>query len=316
MNTIKNLGLIAFLFSLILVFPSCSDDDEMSSGDMNIAQLAADTDQLSILVSALDRADLVSVLEGDGPFTVFAPTNDAFSQLLSENGFSGLDDIPVEDLTSILLNHVITGEFNSGDLSTGYIQTNATEATTGNNINAYVNLASGVVINGESTVVSADIEASNGVIHIVDNVIELPTVVTFATVDNTFETLTAALTRNGLPTDFVNVLSGDGPFTVFAPTNEAFTDLLTELNASGLGDIDAATLDAVLKYHVVAGANVLSTSLTDDMMVETLANADFRIDLDNGAEIIDANDRVSDIIVTDVQASNGIVHVINKVILP
>ena len=159
-------------------------------------------------------------------------------------------------------------------------------------------------------------KASNGVVHIVDTVIDLPTVVTFATTNPNFSTLVAALTRADLPTDFVSVLLAEGPYTVFAPVNDAFGDLLAELGISGLGDIDAATLDAVLKYHVVGNANVLSTMLSDDMSVNTLVDVPFTVDLDNGATILDNRGRTANIVITDVQASNGIIHVLDRVILP
>lgn len=316
MRTIKNLSQILILFSFVFIAISCSDDDDTVAEQKTIAELASETDDLSSLVAALDRADLVTTVDGEGSFTVFAPTNAAFSAFLSANGFNSVDEVPVDVLSNILLNHVISGEFQSGSLTTGYITTNAKEASTGNNISMYINTDNGVRINGASSVVTADIEASNGVIHIVDEVIGLPTLVSFATADASFSTLVAALTRADLTTDFVSVLSGDGPFTVFAPTNTAFADLLAELGVSGLADIDVNTLDAVLKYHVVSGANVLSTMLSDDMGVQTLASSEFTIDLDNGAEIIDNNGRRTEIIVTDVQASNGVVHVIDGVLLP
>ena len=306
-----------FLFILAIGMISCGDDEDITTEDpKTIAELASETSSLSTLVAALERADLVETLNGTGSFTVFAPTNDAFNALLQANGFSGLEDIPVDALTSILRNHVVTGQVLSTQLSTGYVKTNATESTTGNAIDMYINVDNGVTINGTASVTQADITTSNGVVHIVDAVIDIPTVVTFATSDATFATLVQALTRSDLTTDFVSVLSGAGPFTVFAPTNDAFGDLLAELNLSGLGDIDVNTLDAVLKYHVVSGANVLSTDLVDDMPVGTLLASEFMIDLDNGAEIVDANGRRIGMVVTDVQAGNGVVHVVNKVILP
>ncbi|MDB4438973.1 fasciclin domain-containing protein [bacterium] len=315
MKSFKSIGMW-FLLLGFLTITSCSDDDDPVIEDKSIATIATETANLSILVEALQKADLVSVLDGTDDYTVFAPTNDAFGDLLAANGFNSLDDVPTATLTSILLNHVVNGTVMSSALTTSYVKTNATEATTGNNLDLYINTDGGVRLNGVSSVTTADITASNGVIHIVDAVIGLPTVVTFATADSTFETLVAALTRADLTTDFVGVLSGSGPFTVFAPTNDAFGNLLTELGAAGLGDIDVNTLDAVLKYHVVNGANVLASTLTDDMTVTTLQGSDFTIDLDNGAEIVDANGRRSGIIVTDVQSSNGVVHVINKVLLP
>jgi len=173
------------------------------------------------------------------------------------------------------------------------------------------------VINGDVSVTGADIMVDNGVIHAVNKVIALPTVVTFATADSTFDTLVAALTADAGFT-YVSTLSSTSspaPFTVFAPTNGAFGDLLTELGVGGLGDIPTATLEATLNTHVVAGANVLSTALTDNMTVTTLGDT-FTINLGSGATFTDQNGRTGNIIVTDVQAANGVVHVIDKVILP
>lgn len=312
----KTLRLFGFALLMIsLGFVSCGDDDEEENEVQNIAEIASATENLSSLVAALDAADLVSTLEGTGPFTVFAPTNAAFDKFLSDNGFSGVSDVPVDVLKNILLNHVVGGKNISTGLSTGYVESSAIGAG-GNTMNMYISTDGGVTINGGSKVTTADIDASNGVVHVVDAVIGLPTVVTFATADPTFGTLVTALTRESLGVDYVGTLSGAGPFTVFAPTNDAFGDLLTELGASGLGDIDDATLNAVLQYHVVNGANVRSTDLTDGQTVSTFGGDEFTIDLSDGARIIDANDRNTQIIVTDVQANNGVIHVVSQVLLP
>jgi transforming growth factor-beta-induced protein len=127
--------------------------------------------------------------------------------------------------------------------------------------------------------------------------------------------LVAALTKEGLATDFVAVLSGDGPFTVFAPTNAAFAELLAELEASSLDDIDNATLEAVLKMHVLSG-KTMAGDLTEGLSVPTLLGESLVFSLMNGAKITDPNGRVSNITGTDFEAKNGVVHVIDKVILP
>lgn len=281
-----------------------------------IVGIVASNPDFSILAEAATRADLLGVLGGDSDLTVFAPTNDAFDAFLTANGFGSINDVPVDVLTQVLLNHVVTGNVLSTDLATGYVKTNATESTTSNFIDLYVDLSNGVSLNGQSQVTTADVGARNGTIHIVDSVIALPTVVTFATTNPVFNTLVAALTRSDLTTDFVGTLSGNGPFTVFAPTNDAFSDLLTELNLSSLADIEVGTLDSVLKYHVVNGSNVLSSALSDDMDVTTFGGSNFIIDLDNGPEVVDLNNRRTQIIITDVQSANGVVHVVNRVLLP
>ena len=302
-----------------LTLLSCSDDDSNNMPQNNsIAAIASRTTQFSVLVDALERANLVTTLDGSGSFTVFAPTNTAFSNFLSANGFASLDDVPVATLREILLNHVVEGTNLSSNLSTGYVKTlGKGSASTSNTLSMYINVSTSVMLNGVSTVTTADIMADNGVIHEVNAVIGLPTIVTHATANSNFSTLVTALTRNDQP-DFVGILSGstNSPFTVFAPTNLAFGDLLTELGASSLDDIDQSTLENTLKYHVVAGANVLSTSLTNNMMVTTFQGQDFTVMTTGGAKITDANGRVSNIIATDVQCANGVIHVLDKVILP
>ena len=321
MKSFKSLHTLLVALVLSLVFTSCNTDDDNPEviRQLNIVGTALETPELSSLVAALQAADgnLVEALSG-GPFTVFAPTNAAFDAFLSANNFSSLEQVPTDVLSQILLNHVVSGSLRSSDLSTGYGETLATEATTGANLNIYIDTASGVTLNGISEVTNANIEASNGVVHIVDAVIGLPSVVDFALADDTFSTLVAALTRDDLTFDYVSTLSLTGapaPFTVFAPTNQAFGSLLNELGAGSLSDIDEPTLKATLDLHAVAGANVRSSSLTDAMTITTLGG-DVTGNVSGGATITDVNGRVSNIIVVDVQAANGVIHAIDKVILP
>lgn len=306
------------LFSLVLAlgatlaFTACKDDDD---DPKNIVEVAQGNSNLSTLVAAVQRAGLVDALSGTDKLTVFAPTNAAFTTLLTSLGFTKLEDVPVDVLKNILLNHVVSGEVRSTALTTGYVETLLPFGTTSSYLNNYVDLTSGVKIGG-SSVTTADVSASNGVVHIIDKVIVPPTVVNQALNNPNFSTLVAALTRPDLGVDYVTILSGTGPFTVFAPTNAAFTALLAELGVANLNAIPAATLNAVLQYHVVNGANVLSTQLTNQQVVTTFGGSTFKIDLTGGAKIVDAKNRTSNIIVTDVQGSNGVVHAIDKVILP
>ncbi|NMH88631.1 fasciclin domain-containing protein [Flavivirga algicola] len=319
LNALKKLPLILIAMLLIV---ACSNDDDNTTpvvGTLNIVELALTDSNLSNLVAALQRANLATTLQS-GTYTVFAPSNAAFETFLSDKGFASLNDVPVDVLTQVLLNHVIEGEFNSSSLSTGYNSTLATESSTSNKLSIYIDTSSGVKLNGISDVSTPNLQASNGVVHIVDKVIDLPTVVDFALADDTFSTLVAALTRNDLTFDYVTTLStpngtAPAPFTVFAPTNDAFGDLLTELGVASLNDIDEPTLKATLDLHAVAGANVLASALTDNMPVTTLGG-EITANVTGGATLTDVNGRVSNITVTDVQAANGVIHVINKVVLP
>ncbi|SHE50308.1 transforming growth factor-beta-induced protein [Psychroflexus salarius] len=299
------------LVLLTLVFTSCDDDDsgEPITNVQTTFEIIASSPDHTILEQALIDTGLDEALN-QGTYTVFAPTDDAFSGVL-------LDQLSNEQLTNILLNHVIDGLAASNTLENGYFTTLATESASGNanNIDVYINTDSGVELNGASSVTSADLGASNGIVHVVDAVIPIPDVVTFATIDPTFDTLEAALTRSDQP-DFVGTLSSSdapAPFTVFAPTNQAFSDLLDELGATSLDDIGGPTLTSTLNSHVVGGLNVTSNEL-ESGSVETLGD-DITIDAEN-VQIVDQNGRTIEIVVTDVQTSNGVIHAIDRVILP
>ena len=324
----KLFKIIPILLISLTTLQSCNDDtdDGLPYGGTvepttnTIVDIASGAENLSILVSALEKSDLISTLSGQGPFTVLAPSNEAFNTFLNDNGFNNLEDVPVDILTNILLNHVVGGRLASTDLTTGYATTFAISSASQASMSIFIDISNGVKFNGVSSVSAADISADNGIVHLVDAVIGLPNVVTFAVADPTFSTLVAALTRDDLTTDFVGVLStatgtSPAPFTVFAPTNDAFGSLLSELGIAGLADIDEPTLDAVLKNHVVAGANVFDTDLTDNLTVSTLGG-DITANVTGGATLTDNSGRIIDIIATNVQADNGVIHAINRVILP
>lgn len=303
-NYAKLIKLTLIVVTSTIMF-SCSDDDTVQNN--SIVGIASRTENLSILVDALKRTDLVATLDGAEPFTVFAPTNAAFTSFLTANGFANLDAVPTAALKQILLNHVVSGTNLSTGLTTGYIKTLAKgSASTTNTLSMYVDTSSGVKLNGVSSVTTADVIASNGVVHIVNAVIGLPTVVTHAAANPNFSTLVSLLSAQ----DLVTTLAGttNSPFTVFAPVNSAF---------------DSATLDfytplsseektAVLTYHVVAGNNVLSTGIpaTPIQMLQgqTISIA--------GTVITDQRNRTTNIVLVDVQASNGVIHAIDKVLLP
>ncbi len=276
-----------------------------------VASIISANDSLETLEAAVVAAGLLETLEGEGPFTVFAPTDDAFAAL-PEGTLEALLEDPSGELTNILLYHVVSGKAMSSGLSDGQV----IETLLEKDITVTIT-EEGVFING-AQVTSADIEAENGVVHVI-NAVLLPdmrpaTVVDIALSSDDFSILVAALTREDLTTDFVGALSGEGPFTVFAPTNAAFASLLEELGVSSLDDIDAATLEAVLQMHVVAG-KVMSTDLNEGLAAETLLGQEITFSLEDGATVSDPNGRESNITAVDIEAQNGVVHVIDKVIL-
>jgi len=321
----KYIQILAIGF-LSLFAVSCDDNNDNNDTcchGSSIVDLASQNESLSTLVAALELTGLDATLSSTGAFTVMAPTNDAFEAFLISINATNLEDIPVNVLTNVLLNHVIIGEVQSSSLTNGYASTQAISSTSNTNMSIYINTDNGVTFNGVSSVTTADVVASNGVVHIVDAVIGLPTVVTFAVADPNFGILVQALTRPDLTQSFVGLLSvpagsAPSPFTVFAPVNSAFENLLTELGISDLSEIDEPTLSSVLSYHVVVGANQLSSNLSDGMEFTTAGGGALLFNFgDNGEGILtDNNGRTSNIIAVDVQADNGIIHAIDTVVLP
>lgn len=315
----KNLSRIPFflvLFLSICLFTSCGDDDPVITDNDDIVQKAIKTSDLSNLVAALQRANLVSALQADGPFTVFAPNNKAFQDLLdSNNSWNSLDDIPLETLKTVLLYHVLSGKVMKNDLSDIYVNTLAT-GPNDEPLSLQVEVTGAVEFNGDSKPIATDISATNGVVHIIDKVMLPPDVVTLALNNSGFTSLVAALTDTRHTTDFVSLLKMTGPYTIFAPTNSAFQALLDSNAAwNSLADIPIATLEAVLKYHVFAGGNVQADQLTDNQEITMFSGGKVTVDLSNGAKLETSSGQSVVISVTDVQGTNGVIHAINNVLL-
>jgi len=305
-----SLGVILLMFLLAFTY-ACTDDDDNEPQPLpmagTIVDIATDNADFSILVEALSKADLVTALNGAGPFTVFAPTNAAFEDLFTALGVSGIDDLSAEALTPILLYHVLGTQAKSTDLSAGYFETLSLFTPGNYAINILLGLDSGVQLNASTNVTTADVMASNGVIHIIDKVLLPPNVVEIAIANASFSHLVAAVVK----ADLAGTLSGDGPFTIFAPTDDAFEALFDELGVSGIDDLSAEALTPILLYHVVSG-NVRADDVATGM-VSTL-NETNQLDIDaSSGVVINGN---TNVIATDVQGINGVIHAIDKVLLP
>lgn len=267
-----------------------------------VVEIIANSENHNILETAVTQAGLTETLSGNGPFTVFAPSDDAFDGL--PTGALDLILANTEQLTNLLLNHVHSGNVLSTDLSDGMMvpTLNETELT--------VSIDGMTVMIDLATVTQADLIASNGVVHVINKVLlpdfgqEDTTVYSIIKASPIHTTLEAAIDAAELG----ETLSGDGPFTVFAPTDDAFD----ALPAGALDDLlaDIPLLTEILLHHVHSG-NVLSTDLSDGMEVPTLNDDVLVVSIDAGSVMID----MSTVIQPDIVASNGVVHVINAVLL-
>ncbi|MHC1706678.1 MAG: fasciclin domain-containing protein [Bacteroidales bacterium] len=290
-------------------FTSCSkdDDDNNNNSPENIVQVASSNSDFSILTAALTKAGLVSALEGTGPFTVFAPNNAAFNDLFAQLGVSGLDDLSAEVLKPILLNHVVSGNIKSTDITTGYATTLNNNGPNMTAVKVFINKGSKVMVD-ESEVITADISASNGTIHAVNKVILPASIVSHALNNPNFSILVQALVKANL----VEALNGTGPFTVFAPTNDAFNALFATLGVTGVADLTAEQLSPILLYHVVSG-NVVASQVTTGSVPTLNTGSSINV-LVSGTGVLLNN--TSNVVATDVQGTNGVIHAIDAVILP
>jgi transforming growth factor-beta-induced protein len=270
-----------------------------------IVDIAAGNPDFSTLVAAVSAAGLVDALSGEGPFTVFAPTNEAFAKLPEGTLESLLLPENKQVLTDILLYHVVSGSVLAADV----VNLSQAETLLGKNVNIKVDMGS-VMIN-EANVVATDIIADNGVIHVIDSVILIPAdladIVDTAVADGRFTTLAAALGA----AELIETLKGGGPFTVFAPTDDAFALLPEGTVESLLLPENKQQLIDILLYHVVAG-KVMAEDVVTLTEAETVLGQNVSIKVEDGKVFI--ND--AEVIVTDIVTSNGVIHVIDTVLLP
>ena len=300
--------------SLAALLAACGSDtaDAGTPATQNVVQLAQGNPDLSILVEAVVAADLGGTLTAPGPYTVFAPTNAAFAALLTELGVTKaqlLADKPL--LTAVLQYHVLGAKVAKAQIPLG----KAITPLAGGFFKIDMSGADVVITDGRnrtSKIIATDIPASNALVHVVDKVI-LPAnknIVQTAQALPDFSILVEAV----VAADLAATLSGPGPFTVFAPTNAAFAALLTELGVSKADLLaNKPLLTAVLTYHVL-GARVLKADVVPGVQPNTVQGENFSIS--PALAITDKRARTSNIVATDVLTSNGVIHVIDRVILP
>ena len=294
---------LAFLF--IFSFTSLGAADGHNEDMMDIVDTAVAADGFNTLVAAVQEAGLVEALKGEGPFTVFAPTDEAFARL-PEGTLDTLLANP-EQLRDVLLYHVVEGKVMAEDVLG--LDGAKVETLLGDTIN--ISIMDGKVYINDAQVITTDIETSNGVIHVIDTVLvpsnELMDIVDTAVAADDFNTLVTAVQQAGL----VNALKGEGPFTVFAPTDAAFSELPEGTIDNLLANPELLT--DVLLFHVVEGKVMAEDVLgMNGKEVETLYGDSIKISIANGKVYINE----AEVIITDIETTNGVIHVIDSVLVP
>lgn len=310
---LANKFLLAFTFLTVIVSSCSKNDDTPPPVPNTISNVVATDADLSTLNSAVIKGGLVETLNGPGPFTLFAPTNEGFENAgITSDVLSGLS---ADAVNNLLLYHVIPSQILAADVPAG---PNAKVVTASGDSVFVTNNTNGVFINGVK-VVTADIAATNGVVHKIDNVLmpAVGNIVASAQADTSLSFLVAAVVHASTGnTDIVGILSGSDILTVFAPSNNAF-------RAAGFASIDQInatdpnTLAGILAYHVLNG-RIFSSDLTDGAMPNTLANKTLTIGVSDAAVTVkgNSNTAASTVIKANVVATNGVIHVIDQVLLP
>jgi transforming growth factor-beta-induced protein len=273
----------------------------------DIVDTAVAAGKFNTLATALKAAGLVDTLKGTGPYTVFAPTDEAFAKLPKDALDALLKD--KDKLTQVLTYHVVAGKVAAADAM------KLTSAKTVNGKEFGIKVDGTTVMVGGAKVIATDVEASNGVIHIIDTVLmpsdmkaeaSKPDIIETAVKDGHFTTLAKALTAAGL----IETLKGPGPFTVFAPTDDAFAKL-PKGTLDGLLK-DKEKLADILKYHVVAG-KVMAADVGKMTTAKTVQGSEIKVKADAKGVTFDGKAKVT---AKDIEAGNGVIHVIDSVLLP
>jgi uncharacterized surface protein with fasciclin (FAS1) repeats len=330
-NLIKKMSIACLAITMF----SCSSDDD-SPAQQTIADIAIANADFSILETALTRTNLVATLDGSGQFTVFAPTDAAFNTFFTSLGAGvNVNNVDVNVLKAILLNHVIGSEIKSTAIpASTYVSTLSPFNSAANSptISMFVQKSgSTVTLNGGvdskgAVVTTADVDASNGVIHIVNRVIQIPTLVDHVVDNPDFDSLQTAVTSTGgafgdqsAVLTALSGLSATSPATLFAPNNAAFT---AALGTGGFANgATAAQVTKVLQYHVTIAGNVRSNQLSNNQIVPMFTDPvqNTTIILGTGTVTVDVKDTATNlgrVFQADIQASNGVIHGINRVLQP
>ena len=289
---------VAAVAAVTLGASASASSASRSAGDQNIVQTAIAAGQFKTLTSLLTKAGLVDTLSTGGPFTVFAPTDAAFARVPKAT-LAALAKHPAQ-LKSVLLYHVVPGSVTASDV----VKLSSAKTLEGSSVLIKVNKG-GVFVN-QAKVTMPDVMASNGVIHVINKVLIPPkNIVATAKAAGTFTTLTALLKKSGL----AGTLAKKGPFTVFAPTDAAFAKV-PKATLAALAK-NKAKLRAVLLYHVVKG-QVTAAQAMKLRSAKTLEGRSLKIRVEGGKVIVGG----ATVTKADVLASNGVIHAINKVLIP
>ncbi len=328
----KKLSLYAYLLLFAmstLMFTSCGDDDSTDpepEPELNIIEWAEAQGDYTLLLAAAEKAGLTETLADPlADYTIFGPKDPTFQAFLDLAAGGSLDNVDAATAGAILSGHALLGSRSSTEITTGFTTSLGRLALDPDGTNftssMFLNADGGVAINGGTaatggaTVVEADLKASNGTIHVIDNVIAPAKIVTFVAVDPDLSMTLEAVSRGDLGIDFAGAAGGDDILTVFAPNNAAWEAFLTANNFASIADIPASALALALGKHIISSdINVRSTDITDGMTAANLAAGTITLGTTNGVTVNAGGATTATVVEADIQAHNGVIHKIDAIL--
>ena len=266
-------------------------------------------------VYAMQITHLNSLLK-EGPYTIFAPVQSSFSNFRMRNNISHLDHIPKDKLSQILRYHIVPGNWSLADFPEGYHSTVALEKTTGNPISILIEKYDVFRINGRYLIDTPDLPAVNGFIHSIGIVLEIPDLMDHLSYNKDFSLLIKILERKDLDQELIGHLSNADPVTFFAPTNKAIISFLNDHPLwEAVHDIPKESLDEILRNHIILNRNIVLNNMKKDNTLVAESEVEFTIRIDYPEwSILGTNGKLANLSVRDIQAYNGIIQQIDRVL--
>lgn len=326
------LSIISFLL-IILVINACippvnkkpNDPRTFASSQENIYQVGSSLPYFIDYTRAMDRLKLDYLMKAEGPYTFYIPNPDGFSLFFEERNLSSLDQISNEELSEILLYHIIRNRWFINSTPTGYYPTLAKETVTGNALDLYISNKSVFSLNGKVCLGTRDIDCSNGIIQNITRIILPPTISDQLSFNEDFSMFNQILSTGNLDKDYINLLSEKGSYTLLAPTNEAIQTYLDEHdNWKTLNDIPPDTLQNIINSHLINADNFLLKNLEGKVTLNTLSGTNIMFELTINSKsgqvfrnyTVKFNDKTTRVQIPDIQSTNGVIQQIDRVLVP
>jgi uncharacterized surface protein with fasciclin (FAS1) repeats len=294
------------------------DPRSFDSPDTDLKDLGITLPYFGEFVYALERTNLTHLLEDEGPYTVFAPVQASFSTFRIKHNISHIDQYPKEKLSEILRYHFVQGKYSLYEMPEGYHQTLLLEKTTSNPIDLFIEKYDVFRINGLHVIDEPDLASVNGYIQSIKSVLEIPDLMDHLSINKDFSMILKILKRRDVDPELIARLTNEDRMTFFAPSNAAIRSYLeSHPDWKTIDDVPPAFLNEMLSGHIVDQGNIVLNDIFQDISMNTLSGREISVHIDYPKwRVVAGTTKIAELKIRDIQASNGIIHQVNRVFLP